>query len=69
MSKWAEVTLLTSTTYAVEIEDNETLEDAEKHAVEDFGSDGITDVHESHLAKDEANAESISRHADKRLDL
>jgi hypothetical protein len=72
MSKWAEVTIQTWKVFAVEIEDDETLDDAKGRAIEEgcpMGWFDNAEIHDSHLAKDEVEAEQIRRLADERLPL
>ena len=66
MSKWAEVVIQTIKVFAVEVEDNESIEDAEKYALDEC-LDGEHKVKGSYFAKTEDEASCIRRHADEHL--
>lgn len=68
MNKWAEVTVQCQKTFAVEIKDDETLEDAERYALDEmFALDNVK-VTKSSFVK-EAEVESLLRHADEVLEV
>lgn len=68
MTKWAEVTIQGWKTFAVEIEDDETIEDAERYALDEMFALDNVEVMESNFVK-EAEVESLLRHADKVLEV
>jgi hypothetical protein len=67
MSKWFEVKVTKTTVFAVEIEDNETEDQAAKYALDEAGEfdEAITD---GPIVGDE-NIDRLRRHADEVLDL
>jgi len=68
MSKWAEVNVTISKCYAVEIEDNETIEDAKEYVYEQVMGDDV-DFGDCAVEKNKRDGESIYRCADERLGL
>lgn len=70
MSKWASVTVITSTHVAIEVEDDDTLQDAEIYAIDHvFGGDGDYETRDSYFEEDEHSKEQLIRLADKCIKL
>ena len=71
MSKWVDVPVTIFKTYAVEIEDGETIDDAINYAIEDCLGNGDVNVDRSNvtIAADDRQAEQIRILADERLAL
>ena len=67
MSKWAEVTIQTRKTFAVLLDDDETIEDARQYALNEC-TDGDSEVFGSCIAKNDHEAERIQAHADEVID-
>jgi len=68
MSKWAEVNVTISKCYAVEIEDNESIEDAKEYIYEQVMGDDV-EFGDCTVAKNESESNTIYRCADERLSL
>ncbi|MGH1542161.1 MAG: hypothetical protein ACRBHB_17165 [Arenicella sp.] len=68
MSKWASVTIVTSTEYAVEIEDSQTIEDAQSFAMEEVPFDGVSEVKKAFIVNAD-NVEGLCNHADQVLTI
>lgn len=66
MSKWAEVQVQIIKVFAVEIEDTESIGDAEKYALDEC-VDGEAEIKESFIAKNDIEAKAMQRHADETL--
>lgn len=69
MSKWVEVGIAMHKVIAVEIEDDETVEDAEKYAMEHLMDGSHIEVTDSTIAVNDAQAQSMKRNADEYLAL
>lgn len=70
MSKWASVTVLTSVQVAVEIEDGETLEDAQTYAIDEISfGDGVYETGDSYFVESEHEQKQLARLADKVMPL
>lgn len=69
MSKWAEVGISIHKVVAVEIEDSETVEDAERYALEHLMDGSHIEVTDSTIAVNAQQAMSIQRNADEKLAL
>lgn len=67
MSKWVYVPIIISKTYAIEIEDNESVEDAQK-IVSGLHFDDI-EFMECEMERDEHDAERIKAHADEAISI
>ena len=68
--KIAEVAVQITKVFAVELNDNATLEDAEKQAYDEVSSMGqIVDVLDSEIATNDIEADRIKRHSDELLSL
>lgn len=68
MSKWAEVTVTCWKTFAVEITDDETLEDAEMYALDEMFHLDNVEVSESNFVEED-DVDSLLRHADEVLGI
>ena len=60
MSKWVEVVTETVTVYAVEIGDHETIENAEKYALDECGT-GANCIIDSTLVVNDLKAKTIAK--------
>ena len=71
MSKWVEVPVVIMKIYAVEIEDNETVENAINYAMEDCmcGENVEIDYSNVVVSENEHQAEQIRRFADELISL
>ncbi len=58
MSKWAEVTVTAYKTFLVEVEDNETLDQANQYAMGEAGFGWEADIHESMFVDDVERAKA-----------
>ncbi len=67
MTKWAEVVVATTKVFAVEISDDENLEDAENCALEAVEGGGDSEVNSSMLIKDDIGVKQICRLADETI--
>ena len=68
MSKWFEVTVISSKTFAIEVEDDGDSDKAQQYAMDEIMSDGNSEVHECCEVKG-AQVESLKRHADEVFSL
>ncbi len=68
MSKWVEVPITIHKTFAVEIEDTETVDDAIKYALNECLGDN-TEIGDCLMADNNQTAEQIQRLADERLSI
>lgn len=70
MSKWVEIPVTIFKTYAVEIEDSETIEDAIQYALEEcMESNTEVDRKDCLIAKNDMEAEQIKRCSDEKISL
>jgi len=67
MSKWFEVRVTKTTILAVEVEDNETGDDATKYAIEEVGD--FDEAEASNQIIGDVEIDRLRRHADEVLDL
>lgn len=67
MSKWYEVSITTTTVYAVEVADDEGQEDARQYAIDE--ADGFGDSTVSDEIVGEEDIDRVRRHADEVLEL
>lgn len=69
MSKWVEIDVTIHKVFAVEIMDDETIEDAKRYAMDEICFEKNIEINDTSMAQNEAEVEAMKRHADEVLSL